>query len=349
VSLTTLILASVFTLPLSAQAEGKKHESCADQLQTNSQRAVEWANTQLFQELTHSEHVRFVTLEKPGTMYFQPETWSVYGDFQALDEQSARALSVHEYAHAVFIQNMIPLAPDWRHWQEDVARFDRETMPKLQELENEQFRLLRLLEPLTDLLHDGQRLPPESDVEIIRLKAALDELHRRANALKEKYAPRAPQLFQLSLPYQELFCDLAGALSVGDFDAYGIILLQELDRRGHESGTDMRWLRYRAVLEIERDFTHQVPVANWNQSLAIMTPLPINHLLFNPARSFLFERYLKKPQVREHIGAFIAQVFHALAAEIVAQSQRPPGAPNDPETLNHQLIERFSKELSAFE
>lgn len=272
------------------------------------------------------------------------ESWPISGT--GLDYRITSVIDAHEYAHSIFVENMGIYSPAWAHWRttsriyrDQNAKIDRPYLARFEKLQSDQYLLYA---SLTDSsISDAQKKLIHDRLNAIRIE--MRELQSRVDTESEKMMSmslvvKPPGFNKEENPYSEIWSDLIAGLYWGDFKTYGRVFA-DVRRTMNPVGS---------VLSLQRDFFTPVPVQGWNEIVG-ETKYVDAHVLFNPARSYLYIHFLSRAEVIDQLPDFLPKVFGSLSKEVLECAANPRCMEMDAESLNLKLIERFKKDLKEFE
>jgi hypothetical protein len=183
------------------------------------------------------------------------------GEQKELSPEAVGMLA-HEFAHVVFNESRALFSPEWKEYLDKKNAHYAEFRALEQSL---QTRLMDLEASLWEIVSSGNLdAAPAISAERMKVQNELASLNQKVSA------SRRPNAAMDSMPYQEVFCDLAAYIETGD----PAIISKSVTHDPHGF----------------RDFSGPERKEDWEQTEV--------HDLFTPVRRFLWKTYLSKPEYR---------------------------------------------------
>ncbi len=222
--------------------------------------------------------------------------------------------TAHEYAHYVFIENLMSYKAEW-----ELAVAELRKNPETQSQEKDTNKKIHAL---TESLKN----PANNGPIAVGIKKEIELLHKKYwDLVKSK---NAEFLIQESTPYAELFSDAVAVVLFQDGKAVSSIIADPLSPYYSEN----------AHHSSSRDFTVKHKASTWVDAE--------EHGLFAPARRFLLQHYLSLPKNRHRLPLLMERIFRVLAREMLRNATRVPKP--SVEALNRGLIQSFLRDLRDF-
>ena len=313
----------------------------ADQIQEywRIEGTIRWCDTNLFRNLKKPTGLG-IFFSKDASPVFD---WKL-GSISMRLEPKSNSISnqvegAHEYAHAIFYENLDRYSDEFRSWRTARERYVTLNKSLVSKLEREIEALSIKKRDLSDYVN---RNPSRRDA----VKPRIDEVRQRISQVTEELLSESdklppagddPKILKTSAPYDEVWADVVGILRAGTPEKYREVLFHEAQIVGISKPV--------TELQMLRSFSDDVPIRGWNKKLKVVPKDMREHLLLNPARSWLFRKVLSKKYALSKLNELMPVILEVLAQEAVWADRALETI--DAESLNAQLIERMKSSLGS--